>query len=208
MSLPLSFQRKKLPPLPPLKKKTHPKTPWILTHTAIITRGDSIKLCLHCESMSLVAMNGITVETGMRAKRDYILFIQTGPFCYNMECWRMMLWECTSIFMRLFLWCGNSKHVIFCSLTLPVSRAPQVSHSLDHVCKNKAEEKWNCCLLERTTDTPTVQTSFKKTTKEKAYGFKDACSMKKWLRAGILFFVSSTAAWGVEILKRMTLWHF
>lgn len=47
-------------------------------------------------------MNTATVATGMRAQRDYILFIQLGPFCCHMEGLGMDdAMECTSIFMRL-----------------------------------------------------------------------------------------------------------
>lgn len=47
-------------------------------------------------------MNTATVATGMRAQRDYILFIQLGPFCCHMEgLGKDDGMESTSIFMRL-----------------------------------------------------------------------------------------------------------
>lgn len=60
-------------------------------YTARTAREGDRALRLQRGAMPPAAVNGVTVRTGMRAKRDYILFIQTGPFCCNMECQRAML---------------------------------------------------------------------------------------------------------------------
>lgn len=72
-------------------------------------------------------------------------------------------------------------------LAPPVLRFPQIFHSrsLDHVCKNKAGEKESCCLLEQSADTPIVKRKFFLKEKEKAYGFKETCSVKEGLRADV-----------------------